>query len=672
MAWGVSAPAVTRLFSFFDDFNYDSVSKLKTAGWVVTNENRLSVDGRSVTINNDGATVAMRYSFSNSILFDWVLEARMSATGDPRYSQFVLAFERANGYLYRWECGGLYQEFRFVILFPNSETVFRRSLYGNYAPPDTGTWVTLKIERIGETLHFYLNGRWFGSYVDDVTSELAAIQLSPGPGSVIRYDWVKVEEQPWMLVQDPALDLVASNGQTVGDLGQRYVDLASVGYRFSSRSAYVRFGTFGPIPSNRPSPRVANIWYQVIADINPDTGYLWSNDFTPEYILEFGVNYNVSSSTPSIYSQVVKYSGTGKDWRWSLVQDTQRTGTAATLVGGVGYDFFVLTLRYDQISVAVGSTIKGLARSGIRYDGQTYNDNVPDRGYPSVQVRETVFYEEKDFTFAIDNNHQIHAEMIETLHTRGNDSSQVGLFNIGNGQVLNLRVYDYESKQELAAILEKRGDVYYFGAKLVPPRAGDLKFLLVFDWMGYVKQDREEYRLALNWQTGGHPMPQRFTVKLPVGYYLTRFEGSSFDMSNEGGRIVVAFAGVSVPGSGFSWSLSYKSLSASTDTTTVAGSDSIQRNVGIIVGATLATCVVLVGAIALKRRRKYVQEALLNVGADYTKPHLKPEVAEDIGKVTVLPARLEELKRLGEISEETYQELKDEYQRRAKKETFRD
>jgi len=196
------------------------------------------------------------------------------------------------------------------------------------------------------------------------------------------------QQGTWNVLSDGSLDLIDEEGKIAGDLGQPYVDLAKVSYSFSNGSLYFRFDLRGKIPNETLTTHVASIWYQVLfdADSDPGTGFLWSSDFTPDYILQLYVDFDGSSKTPQVHSYVLKYSGTGSDWSWTPVGTTERFGSDATLAGGIGQDSFVLTCEYQDISVSKGSAVQFFARSGILYDGKVYNDPVPDKGTVKVAL----------------------------------------------------------------------------------------------------------------------------------------------------------------------------------------------------------------------------------------------------------------------------------------------
>lgn len=188
----------------------------------------------------------------------------------------------------------------------------------------------------------------------------------------------------WSVVSDGSLDLMDQSGKIVGDLGQPYADMASLSYSYNG-SLFFRFSLHGDIPNSVGSPHVTDFWYQVLldTDLNPSTGYLsfGYSGFTPDYILLFHVVFNKTSNSVEVYSPLWKYSGTGTDWNW------QQVGTVSVIItGGVGQDFVILTCKYQDLSVSKGTTVQFMGRCGLRYDGQVYNDQVPDQGTVKITL----------------------------------------------------------------------------------------------------------------------------------------------------------------------------------------------------------------------------------------------------------------------------------------------
>jgi len=184
-----------------ENFRYDTANKLKEAGWTVANEDLLLLDGQSVTLVNDGARYAsIRYMFSTPVTSNWVLEAKMLAIASSLHSSFMLRFlEKPNGYIYVFRCDDFDRRFylaRWVEASGVHSSGYRTGGWDGYLAPPEETWVTLKIERRVDALHLYFNGKLIGRFADEISPQLAGIELCPGAMSILKYDWVKVEALP--------------------------------------------------------------------------------------------------------------------------------------------------------------------------------------------------------------------------------------------------------------------------------------------------------------------------------------------------------------------------------------------------------------------------------------------------------------------------------------------
>lgn len=197
-----------------------------------------------------------------------------------------------------------------------------------------------------------------------------------------------VEPLVWEVAPDGPIQLVGQYGPIGGDLEQRYVNLVDVNYTSSSHSLYYRFDVGDKIPSETVGPHVDSIWYQVLLDVDSDssTGYHWSKDFTPDYILQLFMKFDASSGSSQASFQVMKHSGRASEFTWNVIDDTMRFGGDTTLAGGAGQHFLILTCNNQDIAVSNGSRIRFFARSCVSYDGSGYCDLVPDEGSVTMTV----------------------------------------------------------------------------------------------------------------------------------------------------------------------------------------------------------------------------------------------------------------------------------------------
>jgi hypothetical protein len=98
------------------------------------------------------------------------------------------------------------------------------------------------------------------------------------------------------------------------------------------------------------------------------------------------IGYDASTGSVEVDTYLSQHCGNGRDWCWAAVGFTQQYGRTPVVAGGVGENFVVLTCDYQDIMAAHGSVITFFGRSGILYDNQVYNDNVPDEGFVHLTV----------------------------------------------------------------------------------------------------------------------------------------------------------------------------------------------------------------------------------------------------------------------------------------------
>jgi transglutaminase-like putative cysteine protease len=235
------------------------------------------------------------------------------------------------------------------------------------------------------SVNYLVQSAWWSGGEAQAITEKGAVALGEQP-TIARPTSTATASPPqgisWNALSDLKGDLYDQNGRTVNDLDLPYVDITNLANGFVGDSLCFRFDLNGKPPGQIDSKHVGMIWYSVFVDVDTDsrTGYQSSSDFAPDYML----NAEMTSRTHGIlYSSVWKYAGTGKSWSWTNFDyNTQQP----VIAGGSGQDSFALSCRYRDISAVEGSEIRLFARSGITYDGKTYNDLVPDKGTLTVTL----------------------------------------------------------------------------------------------------------------------------------------------------------------------------------------------------------------------------------------------------------------------------------------------
>ena len=206
-----------------------------------------------------------------------------------------------------------------------------------------------------------------------------------GEGGANTQPTIWTREAVWNKLPDGSLDLVDENGKIIGDLGQRYVDIASINCSFFRGLLYFRFDLRDKIPSRATTTNVTGVWYQVYLDVdsNSTTGYQLREGFTIDYILQLYIEFDTASQITKASSYVCRYSGIGREEAWTQIPSTK---SDATLEGGIGQDFLTIACRYEDISASKGTTGLFMARSRIAYNGKVYYDNAPDNDFISITL----------------------------------------------------------------------------------------------------------------------------------------------------------------------------------------------------------------------------------------------------------------------------------------------
>lgn len=194
-------------------------------------------------------------------------------------------------------------------------------------------------------------------------------------------------EGPWLEAQGDAGGLLDQQHKAVGTFGQTYVDLAKLSYADSGGLMTFRFDFKGTVPEQVPA-HVTSYWYQVAldTDANPNTGYHWASDLGAEYMLAVMIQYDSTTKTTGGWQVLYEHCGGSSDWCWARVGATQRFGITPVAAGGPGYNYIVLVLDNQDLGVTHGAVVKLVARTGIMYDDQIYNDYIPLSGTLRLSV----------------------------------------------------------------------------------------------------------------------------------------------------------------------------------------------------------------------------------------------------------------------------------------------
>jgi hypothetical protein len=174
--------------SWREDFNYASVSQMQAAGWSVSRPGGTSIDNGAVVLNGVGgdSAINIRNIFSSAV-YDWKAEAKNMWLGHGHSTQSITVYTEKHKYV--WSADGYYNEFA---LYRDDVKILR---FGKYAEA-ANIWITLTMEKNGNTISMYFNGQLENTYTekDTTLAKVTGVGLvSPWAGDA-KYDYVWVED----------------------------------------------------------------------------------------------------------------------------------------------------------------------------------------------------------------------------------------------------------------------------------------------------------------------------------------------------------------------------------------------------------------------------------------------------------------------------------------------
>ena len=170
-----------------DDFDYSNTDDLKAAGWEIEHEELASVGSGMLVLDDDGSIEARSF-FRNfdSGIYDFKVETKAKWTGRTYGS--LLLFVETERHNYSLHLDGYYPNYAFVRDRMEDEVRF-----DGYVP-QFDTWLTMCIEKHGNTLVMYHNGNIIYAYIDpDIDPDaLVGVGIAPGFISTNAYDYIYV------------------------------------------------------------------------------------------------------------------------------------------------------------------------------------------------------------------------------------------------------------------------------------------------------------------------------------------------------------------------------------------------------------------------------------------------------------------------------------------------
>lgn len=211
-----------------DDFDYETKDDMKAAGWILSEEERISVGEGVVTLDNDGTHgCGVKYlGHFPSGIYDFTVEAKSRWIGRA-YGQRIF-YVWTQRHRYGWYGDGYYPEYSFIRYSDgwsgNDEKVLR---FGGYAPV-INEWTTFTLEKKGNTFYMYENGILKNTYTetDSAPDELVAVSISGCWISTVEYDYISISTD--------GLDKFASYRKLAEVRALAYGAFADLVYRYSS------------------------------------------------------------------------------------------------------------------------------------------------------------------------------------------------------------------------------------------------------------------------------------------------------------------------------------------------------------------------------------------------------------------------------------------------------
>lgn len=175
---------------FEDNFDYETVEEMVSAGWTVGGESMMDVGEGVVTLDNDGSAGSSVYydgNFPSGILSFEVETEGMWIGRSYGTLQVVVKTER-HGYI--WMLDGYYPEYAFI---RDGVKVLR---FGGYTP-QKDVWMTIGLKKEGNIFYLYHNGELKNTYTepDETPDPLFGVGISSGWISTAKYDYISVREQ---------------------------------------------------------------------------------------------------------------------------------------------------------------------------------------------------------------------------------------------------------------------------------------------------------------------------------------------------------------------------------------------------------------------------------------------------------------------------------------------
>jgi hypothetical protein len=184
-------------FSWKDDFDYSSVQQLRDSSWTITGDpSDVSLDSNAVVLNSTEANPAVNYGVEAPAviyyvdhfptgIYDWTAKSRSMWMGNGHGAAVIGII--TDKYNYTFSADG---SLGYFVFWRNYEI---QTTFGSFQEQEN-VWVTLRLEKQGNSMKMYYNGQLMETYneEDTVTSQLTGVNLpSPSDGAQ-KYDYYQI------------------------------------------------------------------------------------------------------------------------------------------------------------------------------------------------------------------------------------------------------------------------------------------------------------------------------------------------------------------------------------------------------------------------------------------------------------------------------------------------
>ncbi|WP_461865306.1 hypothetical protein [Thermococcus sp.] len=179
-----------NLETWEDDFDYNSLKDMKTAGWIIGRDDYTFLKNGMIILNNDGVVgTYVLYKRIPSGIYNWIVESKGTWIGRSYGSLHVVA--KTERHTYIWWGDGYYKEFVFS---RDGKKIYRIPGYN----PKMNEWHRFTLKKEGNKLYMYFDGRLITTYTerDIVKSQLVAIGMYSSWIGKTAYDYIRLTRLP--------------------------------------------------------------------------------------------------------------------------------------------------------------------------------------------------------------------------------------------------------------------------------------------------------------------------------------------------------------------------------------------------------------------------------------------------------------------------------------------